>query len=136
MTNQSKLEQLIKAANGGDKKAQEKLFEKLAVRFSTLITLEIRKYPVLVKELNPEKKGDEVSQLAIKEVKTICSFGNPEFSLIQAMNILRNILDTTITNLLAGLAKEGNKEAENILFAIIRKKLMERIILKRGNDAN
>lgn len=135
MTNQSKLESLIKAANGGDREAQQELFDKLAVRFSTLITLELQKYPVLLKESNLEHESRKVSQLAIKEVKTLCSFCNPEFSLIQAMNILRNILDTAITNLLSGLAKKGNNEAENMLFSIIRKKLMERIILKRGYNA-
>ena len=136
MTNQSKLEHLIKAANGGDKEAKKKLFEKLAVRFSKLIALELQKYPILKNQLSSENKSAQVCQFAIKEVKEICSFGNPEFSLIQAMNILRNIVDTTITNLLANLAKEGNQEAENILFSIIRRKLIERIIMKRGNNAN
>jgi len=135
MTDQSRLEYLISAANAGDKAAQEKFFEKLSVRFSKLITLELRKHPVLKSGINIDKRSHEVCQYAIKEVKKLCPFGTPNFSLIPIMNVLHNILDTVITNLLADLAKKGNLEAENQLFSILRKRLMERITMRRGSDA-
>lgn len=135
MRDHLKLEDLIRAANTGDKKAEERLYEKLFVRFSKVITLELQKYPVLANGVNLDQKTTEICHCAIEEVKKVCSFDKPGSSIIQAMNVLHNVVDTNITNMLADLAKQGNEEAENLLFSIIRNKLMERIITKRGNDA-
>ncbi len=128
------MKHLISAANAGDEQAQEEFFSKLAVRFSKLITRELRKHPMLANGVSLDKKSYEVCQYAMSEVKRLCPLCNPNFSLIQVMNVLHNVLDTVITNSLVDLAKKGNSAAENLLFSIIRKKLIERIIKKRGRD--
>lgn len=134
MTDPSEIKHLISAANAGDKKAQEEFFAKLSVRFSKLITRELRKHSILANGTSLDNKSYEVCQYAITEVRRLCPLSNSDFSLMQVMNVLHNILDTVITNSLADLAKKGDPEAENLLFSIIRKKLMERIIKKRGRD--
>ena len=134
MSEPSEMKHLISAANAGDQQAQEEFFSKLSVRFSKLITLELRKYPILANGVNLDKKSSEVCQFALREVKKLCPLCNPNFSLMQVMNVLHNVLDTVITNSLVDLSKKGSPEAENQLFKIIRKKLMERIIKKRGRD--
>jgi hypothetical protein len=134
MTDPSEMKHLISAANAGDKKAQEEFFTKLSVRFSKLITRELRKYPMLANGVSIDKKSYEVCQYAVNEVRRLCPLCNPNFSLMQVMTVLHNVLDTVITNSLVDLAKEGNPKAENLLFEILRKRLMERIIKKRGRD--
>jgi len=134
MAEPSEMKHLIAAANAGDKQAQEIFYVKLSVRFSKLITRELRKYPMLAKGVGLDKKRDEVCQYALGEVKRLCPVCNPNFSLMQVMNVLHNILDTLVTNSMAELAKKGNQKAEDLLFAILRKRLMERIIKKRGRD--
>jgi len=128
-------ENLIAAANAGDESAQEEFYSKLSVRFFRVITRELQKYPILKDGINLEQKSQEVCQYAIDEVKKLCPLRNPGFSLMQVMNVLHNILDTVVTNALADLAKRGNKEAENLLFDIIRKKLLERIMRRKGRNA-
>ena len=135
MTEPSEMKHLISAANAGDKQAQEEFFLKLSVRFSKLVTRELRKYPMLANGVSLDKKCIEVCQYAISEVKRLCPLCNPNFSLMQVMNVLHNVLDTVITNSMVALAKKGNQKAENVLFAILRKRLMERIIKKRGRDS-
>ena len=134
MSDPSEIRHLIGAANAGDKQAQEEFFIKLSVRFSKVITRELRKYPILANGTSLDQKSHEVCQYALKEVKSLCPLGNPNFSLMQVMSVLHNVLDTIITNSLVDLAKKGNPDAENLLFSIIRRRLMERIIKKRGRD--
>jgi len=134
MTDPSEIKHLISAANAGDKQAQEEFFAKLSVRFSKLITRELRKYPMLANGVSLDKKSYEVCQYAMNEVRKLCPISNPDFSFIHVINVLHNVLDTIISNSLVELAKKGDSEAENLLFSIIRKRLMERIIKKRGRD--
>ena len=134
MSNPSEIRHLISAANSGDKQAQEEFFTKLSVRFSKLITRELRKYPMLLNGVSLDKKCNEVCQYAMSEVKRLCPICNPNFSLMKVMNVLHNVLDTVVSNSLVALAKKGNMEAENLLFTILRDKLMERIIKKKGRD--
>jgi len=134
MSEPVEIKHLISVASAGDQQAQEEFFSKLSVRFSRLITLELRKYPMLANGVSLNKRSDEVCQYAIEEVRRLCPLCNPNFSLMQVMNVLHNVLDTVITNSLADLAKKGNPRAENLLFEIIRKKLLERIMKKRGRD--
>ncbi len=135
MTDQLEIKHLVSAANAGDQQAQEEFFTKLFVRFSNLITLELRKYPMLANGISLNKMSNEICQFAIQEVRRLCPLCDPDFSLMQVMSVLHNVLDTVITNTLADLAKKGNRKAENKLFEIIRKKLMERVIKKRGIDS-
>ncbi len=132
MADPSEIRHLISAANAGDKEAQEEFFAKLSVRFSKLITRELQKYPMLANGISLDKKSHEVCQYAMSEVKILCPLCNPNFSLMQVMNVLHNVLDTIITNSMVALAKKGNREAENLLFMILRKRLIERIIKKRN----
>jgi|GEM_PF-3124643 len=134
MSESLEIKHLVSSASAGDQQAQEEFFSKLSVRFSKLITLELRKYPMLANGVSLDKKSDEVCQYAIEEVRRLCPLCNPNFSLMQVMKVLHNVLDTIITNSMVALAKKGDREAENVLFAILRKKLMERIIKKRGRD--
>jgi len=134
MSDPSEIRHLITTANAGDKQAQEEFFSKLSVRFSKLITRELRKYPMLANGVSLDNKSHEVCQFALSEVKRLCPLCNPNFSLMQVMNVLHNVLDTVITNSMVDLAKKGNQEAENLLFTILRKRLMERIIKKKGRD--
>ncbi len=135
MINHSKLEHLICAAKTGDKKAQEDFFKNLTVRFSALITRELRSYPILTNYINLDEKSQEVCHHAINEVKKLCPLSNSNFSIVQAGNVLHNILDTFVTNALVELAKKGDKEAEELLFSILRKKLIERITKKRWGES-
>lgn len=137
MEDQSILEDLIRKARSGDKKAEQELFKKLSVRFSVLIARELRKYRIIIERINLDKSRQEICQGAIQEVKMLCSVSNPAFSIVQTINVLHNVLDTFITNKLVELAKQGSPEAEDLLFSILRKKLMERITNKKwGKDKN
>ncbi|HEX9971211.1 MAG TPA: hypothetical protein VGD14_03995 [bacterium] len=131
MTNQSTLEELILAAKSGNGEAEELFFSKLGVRFSNLVTLELRKYPVVSKRIDLEIEGEQICQLALGELKKLYPVNSSTFSLILAINVLHNVVDGAIANILADLAKQGDEEAENLLFSIIRQKLVERINRKR-----
>ena len=131
MTNQSTLEELILAAKSGNGEAEELFFSKLGVRFSNLVTLELRKYPVVSKRIDLEIEGEQICQLALGELKKLYPVNSSTFSLILAINVLHNVVDGAIANILADLAKQGDDEAENLLFAMIRQKLVERINRKR-----
>ena len=131
MTNQSTLEELILAAKSGNGEAEELFFSKLGVRFSNLVTLELRKYPVVSKRIDLEIEAEQICQLALGELKKLYPVNSSTFSLILAINVLHNVVDGAIANILADLAKQGDDEAENLLFAMIRQKLVERINRKR-----
>ena len=135
MPNQSKIEQLITKAKAGDKRAEEEFFTYLSVRFLALITRELRNNPIIANGINLDDKSREICQFAIDDVKKLCPLNSPKFSIIQAGNILRNVLDTFVTNTLVELAKEGNSEAEKRRVSILREKLMERITKKRWGES-
>lgn len=143
MTNQSThstIEELILAARSGDKNAEELFFSKLRVRFCKLITLELQKHAIATKQIDLENEADQISHFAISEVKKLYPVAGPKFSFIVAINVLHNVIDGSIANRLAELAKQGDKEAENLLFSMIRQKLVDRInrkrwrITKNGNE--
>ncbi len=124
------IEELIIAAKAGNKTAEAKFFSKLTVRFSALVKRELQGNPILIKRVNTEEKSLEVCQNAIAEVKRLYPLSSTKWSLRRAVNVLHNIVDDFITNSLTDFAKNGDAEAENLLFIIIRKKLMERIAIK------
>ncbi|UCE04554.1 MAG: hypothetical protein JSW07_13095 [bacterium] len=131
MNSQSKIEDLISAARDGDKNAEEEFFAKLTVRFSTFITRELRNYPILINGINLDERSREVCQVAIKEVKRVCPLSTSKFTMVKAINVLHNVVETFVTNSLVSLAKKGDTKAEDALFSILRKRLMERITKKR-----
>ncbi|MCU0645554.1 MAG: hypothetical protein MUC94_15020 [bacterium] len=128
---QSTLEDLIRAARSGDQNAEELFFSKLRVRFFKLITLELQKNPVIVKRIDLEIEAEQICQFALSELKKLYPVNSSTFSLILAINVLHNVVDGAIANILAELAKQGDEEAENLLFSMIRQKLVERINRKR-----
>ncbi len=128
------MQQLVRGAMAGNSWAQQEFFNKLSVRFSRLIALELRKYPVLTNEAEFDERVEEICRLAIEEVKKWCPLCSDNFSFVQISNVLRNVLETYITNWLTKLAKTDNLEAESLLFSILRKKLMERASKKRGKE--
>lgn len=136
MENQFKLESLIKSAKAGNKTAEAKFFSKLAVRFLVLVKRELQKNPIFSKQLNVEQKSSEVCRNAINEIKNNYPLTSAEWSLKRAITILHNIIDDFVTNTLTDFAKNGDKKAENLLFLIIRNKLMERITTKRWRVPN
>lgn len=135
MTNQSTLEELIIAARSGDQNAETLFYIKLHVRFSNLVTRELRKYPMVGKRIDLENEAEQICQFALSEVKKLFPINSSKFSLIVAINVLHNVVDGSIANMLADLAKQGDHEAENLLFSIIRQKLVERINRKRWRTA-
>lgn len=135
MLNTTEMKQLVSAAVAGDAEAQREFYQKLSVRFSKLIALELRKYPILIDEFDHEVMTDEICRCAIQEVQKWCPLSKPNFSLVQVMNVLHHVLDTCITNSLAAIAKRGNKEAEYLLLTILRGKLIERAAKKRGKNS-
>lgn len=135
MINKAGIQQPVSSAVAGNAQAQEEFFKKLSVRFSKLIALELRKYRILKNEPDFAEKTDEICRCAIQEVQKWSPLSDHNFSMIKVMNILHNVLDTCITNWLVKITKSGNKEAEHLLFMILRKKLLERVARKRGKDS-
>jgi hypothetical protein len=131
MTIQSTLEELIRAARSGDQNAEALFFSKLRVRFFKLITLELQKNPVIVKRIDLEIEAEQICQFAFSELKKLYPVNSSTFTLILAINVLHNVIDGAVANILAELAKQGDSEAENLLFSMIRQKLVERINRKR-----
>jgi hypothetical protein len=131
MKNQTKIEDIVKAARAGNKTAEDDFFSKLAVRFLSELTCELQKYPILIKSVNIEDTSQEIWQKALTEVKQLFPLSTKKWKLTRAMSVLRNILDDHITNTLTELAKEGNSEAEELLFSIIRKKLIKQVDRRR-----
>jgi len=127
MNNKTQLENSIKAAKAGDNNAQDVIYSKLSERFFTLVTCELRRYPILIKHINPGEKSHEICQHAIAELKRLYPISSTKWSLDRSMSVLHNVLDDFITQVLIDLAKKNIAGAENLLFSILRKKLMERI---------
>ncbi|MBN1351840.1 RNA polymerase sigma factor [candidate division KSB1 bacterium] len=127
MKNHTENVRLIKAARGGNKKAESEFFSKLAVRFSPFVARELMGYPVLKKRINPAEETDTICQSAIEEIKKLYPLNSPEWSLMRAFSVLQNVLDDFISGILTVLAQEDDSEAENYLFSLLRKKLAERI---------
>lgn len=134
MGNRTTIEELIIAARNGNKQAEEEFFSKLTVRFLSVITREIRNYSSLTKQLNVAEESNAICDFAISEVKRLFPIGHPRFSIVWAVNVLHNVIDNFITNSLVDIAKEGDPDAEDQLFSLIRKKLMERINRKRWSE--
>jgi hypothetical protein len=127
MKNQTEIEDLIRAARAGNEKAKADFFSKLDERFFLLVTRKLReesKYSILTKRIDIDEKSHKICQDAITEVKRLYSLSNPEWSLVRAVRVLHNILDDFIANSLIDLAKKGNRDAENLLFSILREKLL------------
>jgi len=121
-----RMEDLLHSARSGNETAENLFYSNLIERFLPIAKCEIERVPVLLKENKYlEAITIEVCEKAIEEIKTICPVGKVQWSLIRAVHILRNIIDDFILNTLLDLARSGDEEAENILFSILRKKLMQ-----------
>lgn len=131
MTNPSTSEELILAAKSGDNDAEQLFFSKLHVRFFKLVSLELRKNPVIANHIDLENETNLICEFAITEVKKLYPITSSAFSLKAAINVLHNVVDGAIANMLTDLAKHGNEDAESLLFSMIREKLVERINRKR-----
>ncbi|MBN2030861.1 hypothetical protein JW824_11540 [bacterium] len=123
---QIETEALIRNARSGDKSAENLFYSHLIVRFLPVVKCEIGRYSLLEKEVKyRDETIREICEEAIEEIKTLCPIDSAHWSLIRAMHILRNITEDFIMNTLFNLARNGNLEAENQLFSIIRKKLIQ-----------
>ena len=127
MQNQTKTIDILRAARAGDKTAEQEIIAKLTVRFSSLVTCQLQKYPVLTKWIDIEDKSQKICQDALAKIRKLCPPGSSRWKLARAVSVLQNVLDDFITNSLTDLAKQGDAEAENLLFFIIREKLVEQI---------
>jgi hypothetical protein len=134
MGNRTTIEDLIITARNGNKQAEEEFFSKLTVRFLSVITREIRNYSSLTKRINVAEESDAICDFAISEVRRLFPINHPKFSIMWAVNVLHNVVDNFVTNLLVDIAKDGDPEAEDQLFSLIRKKLLERINRKRWRE--
>jgi predicted NBD/HSP70 family sugar kinase len=136
-TTVSPLEQLIAAARSGDRQAEEKFLSKLAVRFRAIIAREVRLFPIIAGRAGIIEQSEEVCQLALAEFRRRYPLSHPECSIAVAANVLRQILDNFIANSLAEIARqEGDRNAENLLFSVIRKKLIQRLNQKWRTTRN
>jgi len=131
MENQVNFEHLLKAAWSGDNIAEAEFFSKLYVRFLPLITGELQRHPVLKKSMDIENESRQVIQTTINNLKRLFPLTQKKWSMQSAVNVLHNDIDDFITKALTKLARAGDTAAENSLFMMIRKKLMERITQKR-----
>ncbi|MBN1782547.1 hypothetical protein JW948_15530 [bacterium] len=68
---------------------------------------------------------------AVLKANEICPVTSERWSLIRLMAIFNNLADDYILTLLTENAQKGDAGAENRLFEILRKKLMERLSYKR-----
>ena len=119
-------EDLIREARSGNETAEKLFYSNLIERFLPIVKCEIERCPLIPKEIGcPEGMSREICRKAIEEIKTLCPVDNDQWSLMRAVHILRNITDDFIMNMLVDLARKGNAEAENLLFTIIRKKLIQ-----------
>jgi len=134
MGNRTTIEDLIITARNGNKQAEEEFFSKLTVRFLSVITRKIRNYSSLTKRINVAEESDAICDFAISEVRRLFPINHPKFSIVWAVNVLHNVVDNFVTNLLVDIAKDGDPEAEDQLFSLIRKKLLERINRKRWRE--
>lgn len=131
MDNQTDFEKLLCAAQAGDKSAQIKVYAILNERFLWLIKRQLHEKLIISKRINLEDSCCKICQKAIAEIERMLPVNNPNWSLKKAINILHNVITDFILGKLVDFAKEGDAAAENLLFHIIRNKLMERIDRKR-----
>ena len=131
MKDQEKVENLLLEARSGNKTAEDKFYSHLTVRFIQIVRCEIERFSILRNE-EPyiDKMCHKICQEAIEEIKILCPISHTNWSLIRAVHILHNITDDFIMNNLVSLAKDGNNEAENMLFTILRTKLIQRVETK------
>lgn len=136
MDNQLESEKLLSDNLAGNEPAQEKFFLKLSERFLHLIKRKVMGDPRLARRVHCAKIGPEICEKAIAKIKRICPLTDSGWSLKRAINVFHNVVDDHIANSLTELAKKGDSEAENMLFEIIRKKLIERVAFKRWRTQN
>ncbi len=127
------LENLLRRAKLGDQQAAKKLYEKLAVRFTALIAKELQRYVIIKNAINLEEATAAICRQAIQKVQEICPLNGPHWSLQRVMSILHNQIDDFILNTLTSLAQKGNSAAEELLFRLLRPKLMEHVNKRRDN---
>jgi hypothetical protein len=136
MIDQKHYETLLKSARSGDPQATQEFFGKFSVRFLSLVTSELQKYPILKNSFDLDAKSQEVCQKAVEVLKTLLPISSEQWSLKRAMSIMRNEVDDFIIKSLTDLAKRGNPAAENLLFKKIRDKLIRRMEVKNWSFSN
>ena len=130
MRNKLQTENIISSARNGNQNAADEFYALLAERFSPIITRELKKNHFLSKRINSELAVTEICESAISELKESFPINSRKWSLQRAMNVLHNAITDFIANKLTEFAKNGNEEAEKLLFHLLREKLMERVNLK------
>jgi len=134
MDNQTEFENLLRSAQTGNESAQTAVYAKLSERFLPLIKRELHEKSIISKRIELGDSCGEICQKAIAEIKRMLPVNNPNWSLKKAINILRNVITDFILGKLLDFAKEGDVAAENLLFCILRNKLLERIYRKRWSN--
>ncbi len=127
------LENLLRRAKLGDQQAAKKLYEKLAVRFTALIAKELQRYVIIKNAINLEEATAAICRQAIQKVQEICPLNGSYWSLQRVMSILHNHIDDFVLNTLTSLAQQGNPAAEELLFRMLRPKLMEHVNKRRDD---
>lgn len=119
-------EKLIRKARSGNNAAKNRFYDRLNVRFLPIVTCELKRHAVLQKaNVDLEKAGADICRKALDEIRRICPIDGASWSLKRAVHILHNIADDYIVNALVPMAKDDNAEAENLLFVLIRNKLLQ-----------
>jgi len=119
-------EKLIQKARSGNNEAKNRFYDRLNERFLPVIKCELKRYAILQKGIpDIEKTNVDICCKAIDEIKKICPIDGRNWSLKRAVHVLHNITDDYIVNTLVPLAKNGDAEAENLLFVLIRNKLLQ-----------
>lgn len=122
MMNHLDLAHLLRLAKKGNPEATVEIFSYLRVRFSEIVTHEIRECSPLWNKIS-EQDGHRIAESAISEIQRLRPIEHPDWSILWANKILRNTIENFIANMLTSLAKTGDKSAEQWLFALLEKKL-------------
>ena len=123
---------LIRDTRSGDEEAKIRFYSLLAVRFLPVVKCELERHVILKDAcIDTDEKGREICLAAIEEIKKISPVDSTRWSLKRAVHILHNITDDFIVNTLVPMAKNNHIEAENLLFILIRNKLLQWIERKR-----
>lgn len=133
MDDSIKLEHLLYQAKSGDEQAAAELYEKLAVRFAVLIAKELQRHAIVRNAIRMNEATADICQQAIQKIKQLCPLNSPQWSFQRATRVLHNLVDDFIMNTLAQMAQKGDQEAEELLFRMLRPKLMEHVNKKRDD---
>ena len=112
------------AARTDNKRMESDILSKLYERFLPIVSLNIQAHKVLRKHPDMEEKCREITKIAISEVERLYPLNSNSFSVKRAVYVLHNVVDKFIANTLYEKAKNGESDAEEYLFSLLRKKLI------------